>query len=188
MKIAIQMKNLFFVKYPIFAAGIFMLLVPTCILAQDKSTTEPDRQTIISAALEMMNEVPFCALITVDGNGQPHVRTMDPFAPDSNLVVWFGTNKLSRKVKEIENDGRVSLYYADPKGQGYVTIEGIAILVDEKNIKSEKWKNEWDKFYPDRENTYILIKILPRKLSIISYKHGLSGNPQNWAAHAIDFN
>lgn len=163
------------------------LCTKTGIAQDSKSTIKIDRELILTAAREMMDSVDYCALITLDKTGQPHVRTMDPFSPEEDTIVWLGTTKNSRKVMEIKNDARVSLYYADPGGSGYVTIEGTAFLIDDENEKSKRWKKEWEEFYPDREKTYILIKIVPKKLSVISYKHGLSGDPETWAAHTVEF-
>ena len=55
-------------------------------------------QRLVEAAKEIMTAAGTCALITLDDEGVPRVRAMDPFAPEEDLTVWFGTNSKSRKV------------------------------------------------------------------------------------------
>jgi len=47
-------------------------------------------------------------LITLDKDGAPRARTMDPFPVEDDFTVWFGTNSNSRKVVQIKNDPRVT--------------------------------------------------------------------------------
>ncbi len=117
---------------------VLMVMSPLkSIIAQEAEVGNSDRATIIAAAREIMQSARFCALITLDHSGQPQVRTMDPFAPEEDMVIWLGTNRKSRKVQEIRNDPRVTLYYADPQGAGYVSITGTAELVDNPKEKSK---------------------------------------------------
>lgn len=145
------------------------------------------RDSLLSVAREMMFAARYCALITVDSTGQPHARAMDPFPPDSNMIVWLGTNAYSRKVREIQNDPRVTLYYADPAGEGYVSIIGEAEPVNDPVKKKIWWKDEWLAFYDDPDKGYILIKVTPKQIDVLSYKHDLIGNRETWRIPSISF-
>jgi general stress protein 26 len=112
---------------------------------------------------------------------------MDPFAPEEDMVIWLGTNSKSRKVQEISNDPRVTLYYADPEGGGYVAIAGTARLVDDPEEKARWWKEAWEAYYPNREDTYLLIMVAPEKLEILSYGHGITGDSETWRIPCIEF-
>ena len=148
--------------------------------AQNAEFTSAEKDTQIAVAREMMTTARYCALITVDSTGQPHARTMDPFPVDENMVVWLGTNAHSRKVTEIRNDPRVTLYYADPDHGGYVSIMGRADLVTDPEKKKHFWKEEWNAFYADREKDYLLIRVIPSQLDVLSYKHNLVGDRRTW--------
>jgi general stress protein 26 len=65
---------------------------------------------------------------------------MDAFAPGEDLVVWLGTNPKSRKVAEIRHNNRVALYYFVATERSYVTITGIARLVNDPQEKAKRWK------------------------------------------------
>ena len=166
---------------------MILLLCPSSIWAQETESIDNERDTFIAAAKELMEAAKYCALITLDSTGHPQVRTMDPFSPGEGMLVWMGTNNSSRKVGEIQNDPRVTLYYEAPEGSGYVVIKGKAQLTDDPESIEKYWKDEWDEFYPDRNSTYMLIKVVPKKLEIISYKHGIVGSSKTWAVPYIEF-
>lgn len=142
---------------------------------------------LISAAKEIMSEAGTCALITIDEKNLPTVRVMDPFNPESDLTVWFGTNPKSRKVKQIKNNPNVTLYYLEKNASGYVVIHGQAELFDDEFEKGNRWKPEWEAFYPDRSKSYLLIKVVPKSMEIISYAHGIVGDPETWETPFIIF-
>jgi len=167
---------------------LFVIICPQFIVAQNAQSSLWESDSLISAAHQIIESARYCALITLDKAGMPNVRTMDPFKPEEKMVIWMGTNSNSRKVNEIRNDSRVTMYYADPDGAGYVVINGNAILVNDQEEKERWWKKEWDAFYPEDKNNYLLIKVVPNKLEILSYKHGITGDPETWRVPAIDFN
>jgi general stress protein 26 len=147
----------------------------------------PGDETRIEAAREIMESSRWAALVTLAESGAPHARTMDPFPPDSQFVIWMGTNRLSRKVAEIRRDPRVLVYYQDPGGAGYVTIAGSARLVDDPVEKERRWKSEWEAFYPDREETYLLIAVTPERLEVVNYRAGVAGDSASWGVPAVEF-
>ena len=145
------------------------------------------RDELIDAAREIMITSRYCALITVDGSGRTNARTMDPFAPDKDMVVWFGTNPRSRKVAEIRRHPRVTLYYFDRENQAYVTIRGIARLVNDSAAKARHWKEEWKTFYPNRDRDYLLIEVRPLSLEVVNTKKGILGDPRTWQPPTVVF-
>ncbi len=137
---------------------VALCLLPRGLHAQEN---EIDRAAYLDAAREIMISARYCALITLDETGRAHVRTMDPFEPGEDLVVWMGTNVNSRKVTEIRNDSRVTLYYAGAGEDGYVAIAGIANIIDDPVETSKRWKSEWGALYSDRERGYTLLRQAP---------------------------
>lgn len=140
-----------------------------------------------NAAMDIIKSSKLCALITIDKDGRPVARMMDAFSPDSNFVVWLGTNPKSRKVKEIKINSAVCLYYSTPSIPGYVMIQGTAKLVNDLKEKNNIWKPGWEQFYKSREKDYILIKVIPSRLEVINYKLGVTGDPVTWDVPFIKF-
>lgn len=167
--------------------SVVLIVYPLQIRAQDTEFTHYERDNLIAAAKEIMETTRYCALITLDPSGHPQVRTMDPFLPDENMVVWLGTNKNSRKTGEIRLDSRVTLYYEAPGDDGYVVIKGNGYLIDDPEIIKQYWKEEWNEFYPDKSSMYTLIKVIPNELEIINYRYGITGSSTTWAVPHIEF-
>ena len=163
-----------------------LLLAPTSVAAQD--IKQPlSRHELITAAREVMSTARYCALITQDSAGRSQARTLDPFPPDENMVVWLGTNPRSRKVAAIRRNSRVTLYYFDRESQAYVTIYGIARLVNDPQAKLKWWKDEWKDFYPDRTRDFLLIRVTPEKLEVVNVKKGIVGDPHTWKPPTVKF-
>jgi len=129
----------------------------------------------------------YCGLVTFDESGNASVRTMDPFPPDEDWSIWMGTNRESRKVREIETDPRVALYYHSSDQVGYVAIYGTAHFVDDPGEKASRWKTEWEGLYPDREAQYLLIQVIPDRLEVINYGRAIQGDSETWEAPSVEF-
>jgi general stress protein 26 len=155
---------------------------------QGQETKQPlTREQLIAAARETMLAARYCALITLHSAGHPQARTLDPFPPDEHLVVWLGTNPRTRKVAEIRRNPRVTLHYFDREAQAYVTISGIARLVNDPKEKAKHWKDEWKDFYPDRVNGYLLIAVTPLRMEVVNVKKGIVGDPKTWRPPDVSF-
>lgn len=173
--------------YLAFLLFFFTLFGTGSLFAQPNQTVAYERDTLITVARKFIAEVRYCSLITLDSSGHPHARTMEPFPPEDDMTIWFGTTRLSRKVDEIRGDPRVTLYYADCLGNGYLTIEGIVQVIDDPEEKTRRWNQNWESFYPDREKDYILIKVTPEQLDLLSMKHGITGDDKTWRVPSVDF-
>jgi general stress protein 26 len=141
----------------------------------------------VEVAREIMNSAQVCSLITLDGSGHPRARAMDAFPPDENLVVWLATTRKSRKVEQMRADPRVTLYYFDTNTMSYVTLLGTAELVDDPVEKARRWKDGWEAFYPGERENYLLIRVVPRQLELISFAHGIGGDPETWTPLSVEF-
>ncbi|HEX3144093.1 MAG TPA: pyridoxamine 5'-phosphate oxidase family protein [Pyrinomonadaceae bacterium] len=165
-------------------AGLIWLALTPSIYAQPKDFSRDD---LIKAAREIMTTTRYCALITNDGRGRTNARTMDAFAPDEKMVVWFGTNPASRKVAEVRRNSRVTLYYFDRESQAYVTLHGVARVVNDPQEKLRHWKDDWKNFYPDREKGYVLIEVRPIRLEVVNTKTGIVSKSPTWDPPSVTF-
>lgn len=164
--------------------GLLLLLLQAQIYAQQQ---RPTNHALIFAAREIMTSARYCALITTDSKGRVHSRAMDPFPPEADMTVWFGTNARSRKVREIRLRPRVTLYYFNRENQEYVVVSGIARVVHDPREKEKRWKEEWKAFYPNRQTDYVLIAFRPETLELISEKKSIFGDPRTWRPPTVTF-
>lgn len=172
------------------AIGLLGLLAPGRPLAAQQPAAQrpaPDRARILEAARRIMAKSVYCAFITLGEDGQPQARTVQPLAPDAAMVVWIGTNPLTRKIVQIRKDARVALYYyAD---MGYVTLIGRAARVEDPAERQRHWNDAWSGLYKDkfRGDDYTLIRVAPVRLEIVSYQDGIVGDPKTLRPTSIEF-
>ena len=154
---------------------------------QEKPAGQPSRSELIAAALEIIASQQYCALITQDQQGCSQARTVNPFPPDENMIVWIATSTLTRKVQQIRRDSRVTLYYADhAKATGYVAITGSAVLVDDRAEMIKRKRAYWDTAFPGFKNL-VLIKVIPEHLDVLNYSRGAQNDPVTWHAPSVEF-
>jgi general stress protein 26 len=169
------------------ALSLSMLGLVSGARGQETGMEETPRDTLLAAARDMMVTAKYCALITLDASGHPRARTMNASPPDENMVVWMGTSRLTRKVEEIRNDPRVTLYYAHPEHAGYVTVYGTAALIDDEKEKDKRWKEEYASYFPEGKAGYILIAVTPQRIEVTDYTRGIMGDKKTWRPPAIKF-
>jgi general stress protein 26 len=164
------------------------ILLPWIVLAQTTPASQPSRTEIIAAARDVMEKAVYSTFITLGEDGQPQARVVDPTLPDPNLTIWIGTNALTRKVKDIQRDPRVTLLYFHAASAGYVTVIGRAALVTEAGEKERRWKASWAPFNPNgfRGSDFTLIRVTPSRLEISSPSRNMMNDPKTWLPVVID--
>lgn len=168
-------------------AGLILLFISSTSNAQNNDSDGVSKDKLLSAAREIMVSAGNCALITVDENNVPRVRAMDPFLPENDFTVWFGTNAKSRKVNQIKKNSLVTLYYLDSDASGYVIIHGKAQLINDQKEKEKYWKPAWEAFYPNKTEAYLLIKVIPETMEVLSPPRGIVGDPATWQPPVVQF-
>jgi len=99
---------------------------------------------------ELVKEIDFCMLTTVDEKGDLHSRPMSSNGDiDDNGDIWFFTNASSHKVSEIQKLPKVNVSFADPANQHYISISGNAQLVRDQNKIEELWRPEFKMWFPE---------------------------------------
>jgi len=171
----------------------FLLAILFCLPqfagAQAQSKPAPTRQQIVAAARSIIAKARYATFATLGGKGEPRARIVDPFAPDSDFVVWVATNPQTRKVTEIKRDSRVVILWFEQGNPGYVSLSGRATIVTDRAAKAAHWKPEWKEIYPkgNLSDEYLLIRIKPTHMEVVSYQAGLVGDPKRWRPAMIDF-
>jgi general stress protein 26 len=171
--------------------GMALLLVlgaPAPLFAQVTQGDTPARAQVIAAAKEIMQTARYCTLITIGPDGQPQARIVDPFLPDSDLTIWIATNPLTRKVQEIHRDPRVTLLYFSAATFEYVTVVGTAMLDKDSLHKAGHWKGEWETLYKNqnRGEDYLLLRVSPSRLEVVSVRRGMRNDPKTWRPVILD--
>jgi general stress protein 26 len=159
---------------------VLALLVVAITAAQT-----PSRADILTAARDVIDKAHYCSLVTLGEDGHPQARMVDPLAPDERFTMWIATNPLTRKTKQIQRDGRVTLLCFDAA----TALLGRAELVNDSASKRTHWKKDWAQIYKDGPDSkdLVLIRVTPSRLEIVSESRGMVGDPKTWLPLAIDF-
>jgi len=153
------------------------------VLAHPVSAQERDDK--LDVARQVIEKVRYGALVTVDADGQPRARTVDPFPPTDDMHVWIATLPTTRKLQQIKRSPQVTLYYADPEGGSYVTIMGTAVVHEDLETK-KRWKHpDVDAFWPDYPDGYALIEVRPSWLELVAPDVAPDG--VTWRPQAVQF-
>src|SRR5690349_18251685 len=89
--------------------------------------------------LELIQDIEVAMMVTMDEEGRFRSRPMRAARCDPDGVLWFFTRAESPKSGEVEEDDRVLLAYADPRSQTYVSINGSAELVRDREQQKRLW-------------------------------------------------
>jgi general stress protein 26 len=112
--------------------------------------TPQRREDNLQKLREMVKDIDFCMLTTVDENGDLHSRPMSVNGDiDRDGDLWFFTNAGSHKVAEITKSPKVNVSFADPDNQQYVSISGKAQLFRDRNKIDELWRPEFKIWFPE---------------------------------------
>lgn len=167
--------------------SLFLILLFFVIPVFSFAQTTLNRDTILLAAREIMNQTHYCALVTIDEKGQPQIRTMNPFPMKDSIEIWFATSRDSRKIQELKNNPNVCVYWADHvNSTGYVNITGTAEVIDDRELLIKKKREYWEGI-KNWQEMFVLIHIIPKQIEIINYKHNLNNDPKTFRAPTINF-
>lgn len=98
---------------------------------------------------DMIKDIDFCMLTTIDEQGDPHSRPMSSNGDiDPTGDLWFFTGLTSHKVSEVAKSPKVNVSFAEPKNQRYVSVTGVAELVRDRKKIDELWRPEFKMWFP----------------------------------------
>ena len=97
----------------------------------------------------LIDNIRTAMLTTYDEKDGLHSRPMGTAQFDIDGNIWFFTNEFSPKVQEIAVEHTVSVTYADITENIYISITGIATMVDNREKMQQLWNPYVALFFPD---------------------------------------
>lgn len=185
---------------PVLLVGLVCLWVPTVATSgpppQQERPAVPreelfrraDREALLGAAREIIAGDPTAALVTVDAEGRPRVRSVTTSGLGDDGSIWIATRPTTRKVRQIEGNPSVALYFADDDGHAYVSVMGEAILHrDVATFEARSpIRGEWlHQLWPDYPEDFLLIEVRPAWLEVLG--HGIEASVDAWRPQAVVF-
>jgi general stress protein 26 len=124
-----------------------------------------DKLEAIKKMKELAEDVKFCMLATADSNNNLYGRPMTTMQVEDDGTIWFFTNNENDAAAKAKKDEKVCLNYADPSKTTYLTVQGTAELVVDKEKMKELWNPKLKAWFPDglEDRNIALLKVIPRQ-------------------------
>lgn len=152
-------------------------------------------RALLDSARGLMSKDENVAMVTVDSDGQPRVRTVrafldpvDPSRPASGVTVWIMTRMTTRKVEQIRQHPHVTLYFNDDARLSYASVMGTAVVHTDPDHPGAKrhYDAEYARFFwPEFPRDFVMIEVRPRWLEYIG--PGVGNDNQTWRPQSVVF-
>lgn len=81
--------------------------------------------------------------------GELHSRPMLTFAIDKEGSVWFLTSLRSEKTHDLDTDPNVSVSYFVNNENKFISLSGVATLVEDRERIQAWWRPQFFEWFPD---------------------------------------
>jgi general stress protein 26 len=129
----------------------------------------------------LIKNIKYTMLTTVDATGELRSRPMATMEAEPDGRIWFFTPRDAPKVDELRRDHHVNLAYAEPADNKYVSVSGVARLVDDPVKVRELWSASARVFFEGPDDPRLgLLRVTPHEA-----EYWASGS--NWFTQAVRF-
>ena len=106
------------------------------------------QEEALKAALELANKSGIAMLGTNGDEGYPNSKGMIKMENEGLNRIWFSTNTSSRRVKQILQNSKASVYFVDFENwKGLMLVGDVEILQDTES-KKRLWREGFEMYYP----------------------------------------
>jgi general stress protein 26 len=126
--------------------------------------TEPEGSTreAVRKLAELIRGIRIAMMTTADAMGHMHSRPMKTIQSELEDELWFYTDARAHKIDDLTDRHQVNLVYVDGKAQRYVSVSGIAHLVQDEGLLRRFWTPDaatWFPDGPDRDPHLAMIRV-----------------------------
>jgi len=99
---------------------------------------------------DLIKDIKFAMLTTehADGHLHAHPVTTQNRNIDRGDILWFFISRAGHPAADIARQSRVSLAYAHPGRDSYVSVSGIAAIVENRSKKEELFSRMTQAWFP----------------------------------------
>ena len=98
---------------------------------------------------ELIKDIRIAMLTTMDDGGVHRSRPMATQQVEFDGDLWFFTGKTSPKMSEIRAEQNVNVSFANPDKNIFVSVSGVAEIVDDGAKAKELWSPAYKAWFPD---------------------------------------
>ena len=98
---------------------------------------------------------------SVDENGFPNTKAMlAPCKREGIKIFYWHTNSPSMRIAHYRKNPKACIYFYDKRFFRGIMLKGKMEVLDDKKIKKELWKDEYEKYYTGGKDggDFIVIK------------------------------
>ena len=112
----------------------------------------PTRAEQVQKIAELIKDIRFSTLTTVDADGGLWSRPMASQAESFDGTLFYFTKSDSEKVDQIARNPNVSVAFSDPDANNWVMMAGTASVHDDREKIAELWSEPMRTWFPDGED------------------------------------
>ena len=147
-------------------------------------------EQILLVAKETTAKASNCWAVTADQHGGANARVVQPFfslLDEDGWVVLFVTSGSSRKAAEIASSGRISLGYQYDAEQACVTLVGAARIIDDRSYLRDKWRTEWNVFFPKGPSDVdaVIVEVTVGRIEVWNLVRNIAAPPNGLRAATL---
>jgi len=133
------------------------------VLPHHEGMTEITGNEATARVTELVEDIDFTMLTTIDDSGNLVSRPMSTRQMDDAGDIWFFTAEDTEKVDEARAHHQVGLSYCDAGGMRYVSVAGTASIVHDRAKMEELYSPSLDIWFEDGIDTpgIALLKVSP---------------------------
>lgn len=122
-------------------------------MSENKDQHGQDRQNLSgNEAREkiggLVKDIHICMMNTVGEDGAIESRPMAVQNTPFDGTLWFLTRGSSGKIGELQQDRQVTLTFANPSDQNYLTLKGKASVSSDRAKVKELWNEMYKAWFP----------------------------------------
>jgi general stress protein 26 len=118
-------------------------------MANQNERIDSSREQSIVKLKELISGIRVAMMTTINGDGTLHSRPMWTQKIEFDGDLWFFTNASSPKSLELQSDSHVTLCYADPDDNRYVSVYGRGQMVHDREKAEQLWSEAYRAWFPE---------------------------------------
>lgn len=111
-----------------------------------ESKTHQERIEILR---ELIKDIDFCMLTTVNEDGRLLSRPMSTQQVEFDGDLWFITSVDTGKAGDIQRESQVNVSYAKPDKHRFVSVSGAAVIVNDRAKINDLWSPVYKAYFPN---------------------------------------
>lgn len=134
--------------------------------AQEKSPESVEnltREVAVKKIREIAESARTCLFGTIHNPPLLEVRPMAVQSVDDAASIWFLSGRRSDKNEHVADDPRVQLFFANTGASEYLTLQGTAVIHDDRPTREKHWSAIAKTWFPggidDPELTVLEVQV-----------------------------